>query len=259
MTNELATGWGPSTPPDDTLARAAVENVADRIALMAAANNREFVRDHRWAAASLSDVGTFSSAGVVTSPQQDWSWLAQALADLAPDGAPSLAMSPFPTPDLTADGLVLIGHPPFMVMPPGGRKPRSVKGLMIEEVTDAASLATFERTLVDAFPVPDMDPVKAPLFQPRYLDGASRAYLAFLDDEPVATAAAHVAAGANQVEFVATLPKARGQGIGAAITWAASVTEPSLPAVLCASDDGRPVYESLGYLPVNRWTFWLRP
>jgi hypothetical protein len=29
--------------------------------------------------------------------------------------------------------------------------------------------------------------------------------------------------------------------------------------VLIASDEGRPVYERLGYVAVERWTVWLRP
>ena len=73
------------------------------------------------------------------------------------------------------------------------------------------------------------------------------------------TAAGHVAAGVNLVEMVATAPTARGRGYGAAVTWAASTVDPALPAVLIASDPGRPVYERLGFLPVSRWTFWHRP
>jgi len=41
------------------------------------------------------------------------------------------------------------------------------------------------------------------------------------------------------------------------VTWAASSIDPSLPAVLIASDDGRPVYDRLGYLSIARWTLWL--
>jgi hypothetical protein len=29
--------------------------------------------------------------------------------------------------------------------------------------------------------------------------------------------------------------------------------------VLISSDDGRRVYEALGYLPIIRWTLWLMP
>jgi GNAT superfamily N-acetyltransferase len=72
-------------------------------------------------------------------------------------------------------------------------------------------------------------------------------------------AAAHQAAGATLVEYVATLPAARGRGIGAAVTWAATLADPASPAVLVSSDDGRPTYERMGYLPLERWTAWLRP
>jgi hypothetical protein len=61
------------------------------------------------------------------------------------------------------------------------------------------------------------------------------------------------------VEYVAALPAPRGTGAGAAVTSAATIAEPERPAVLVASDDGRPTYERMGFLPVARWTAWLRP
>ena len=65
--------------------------------------------------------------------------------------------------------------------------------------------------------------------------------------------------GVNNVEMVATLDGWRGRGYGAAVTWAATTADPSLPAILIASDRGRPVYERLGYTAVTRWTLWIRP
>ena len=61
----------------------------------------------------------------------------------------------------------------------------------------------------------------------------------------------------NLVEIVATLESARGRGIGAAVTWAATLADPSLPALLVASDLGRPVYTRMGYLTLSRATVWL--
>jgi predicted N-acetyltransferase YhbS len=58
---------------------------------------------------------------------------------------------------------------------------------------------------------------------------------------------------------VSNLARARGKGIGAALTWAATLAEPELPATLISSDDGRPVYERMGYLPIHRFTLWHRP
>ncbi|MEQ7009927.1 GNAT family N-acetyltransferase [Actinopolymorpha sp. B17G11] len=87
----------------------------------------------------------------------------------------------------------------------------------------------------------------------------TRVWLATVDGEPAAVAAAHQHAGVTMVEYVATLPRARGRGAAAAVTWAASLCEPTQPAVLLASDDGRPVYERMGYLAIERWTAWLHP
>lgn len=256
--DHLADGWGPGEPVDDTLMRAGVLSLADRVTHHAAALGREVIDDGRWVAAALAEQGMFSNAGIVTRPPDEWSWVATALSALAPAGVPKLLMSPFPTPDLHGDGLELVGHPPFMFRPAGGSGPGPVPELEIREVRDAEDLLAFERTLIEGYPVPGMDPDAAPtLFPPAFLGGASHAFLGLVDGCPAATASAHVAAGVNHVEFVSTRSEHRGRGLGAALTWAATVAEPDLPAVLIASDDGRGVYESLGYLPVMRWTLWL--
>jgi hypothetical protein len=43
------------------------------------------------------------------------------------------------------------------------------------------------------------------------------------------------------------------------VTWAATLADPARPAMLVASDDGRPVYEAMGYVAIERWAAWLRP
>ena len=48
--------------------------------------------------------------------------------------------------------------------------------------------------------------------------------------------AAHSAGGVTLVEYIASLPAARGRGAGAAVTWAATLADPDRPAVLIASD-----------------------
>ena len=39
---------------------------------------------------------------------------------------------------------------------------------------------------------------------------------------------------------------------------AATLAAPSLPAMLVATDMGRPVYERMGYAVLDRWTFLMR-
>ena len=72
----------------------------------------------------------------------------------------------------------------------------------------------------------------------------------------MATALSYTGDGVVNVEAVATLPGHRGRGIGAAVTWAATLADPELPAVLLASDDGIGVYRRMGYLSMTRWTMW---
>jgi GNAT superfamily N-acetyltransferase len=74
--------------------------------------------------------------------------------------------------------------------------------------------------------------------------------------EPVATAGACTAGGIVEVDWVSTLPSHRSRGIGAAITAAAASTDPTRPAVLLASDDGRGIYRRLGFLDLVRLTIW---
>lgn len=258
MSEHLADGWGAADPVDDTLVRAGVLSLADRVVHQARALGRPVLHDDRWVAASLASAGMFSNAGIVVRPPEEWSWLAPALAALGPPGAPKLVISPFPTPDLRADGLDLVGHPPFMVRPAGPADPIEVAGLEIREVSDDADVAAFERTLIEGYPIDDMDPTAAPtLFSTDYVGGPSHAYLGLIDGRPVATAATHVACGVNHVEYVATVPSHRGRGIGAALTLAATRAAPELPAVLISSDPGRRVYEALGYLSIMRWTLWM--
>ena len=104
--------------------------------------------------------------------------------------------------------------------------------------------------LAAGFPVP---PSPAP---PALLGGPTRFWLACVDGVPVATALSHVAHGVVNVEAVTTLPSIAGRGLGEAVTWAATLAEPALPAVLIASDDGVGIYRRMGYLAVSRWTLW---
>jgi hypothetical protein len=254
----LADGWGTAEPDNDTMVRAGIASIADRVRHQARAVGVPVVDDGQVVAAALAPTGMFSNAMLVVRPPTDWDTVVAQLHALAPPGTPRLLMSPLPTPDLRTKGLQLVGHPPFMIRPAGGTGPELPTGVTISEITDFGELSEFERTLIEGYPIPDMDPAAVPtLFPPTYLGADSHAYAARVDGSIVATAATHVAAGVNHVEFVATRAEYRGRGIGAAVTWAATVADPSLPAVLIASDDGRGVYEGLGYLAVLRWTLWI--
>ena len=80
-------------------------------------------------------------------------------------------------------------------------------------------------------------------------------FVGLVDGRGVTGATSIVGHGVNHVEWVATVDSARGKGYGAAITWAATLVDPALPSLLVASDLGRPVYERMGYVALDRWTF----
>lgn len=245
----------------DTLTDRAAWGMADRVRHHAASIGRPYQADDDLVVGWIGDRGMFINVAVALSPPKDWDDVLARVGDVVPAGVPVELISPSPTPDLTERGWVLVGHPPLMARQPGTvHAPAVPAELRIHEVVDRPGLETFERTLIDGYPLPDLQPYAwGGFLDEPVLNGPTRFWLGFVDGRPVATAAAHVAAGVNTVELVATVEQARGRGYGAAVTWAATTADPTLPAVLIASDPGRPVYERLGYTALTRWTMWHRP
>ena len=245
----------------DTLTDRAARSMADRVVHHATTVGRPLHSDEGLVVGWLGDRGLFINCAVVLSPPVDWHDVLAAVDDVIPSGIPATLISPYDPPDLADRGWHLIGHPPLMARLPGAAPAPPVPAeLRIHEVVDQPGLEVFERTLVDGYPMPDMQPYQwGGFYDERVLGGPTRMWLGFVDGHPVATAAAHVAAGVNNVEMVATVESFRGRGYGAAVTWAATTAEATLPAILIASDPGRPVYERLGYTALTRWTMWLRP
>ncbi len=82
-----------------------------------------------------------------------------------------------------------------------------------------------------------------------------RDWIARLDGRPVAAAALFIGGRVAGIYNVATVPEARGLGIGRAVTAAAleeAVARGLHTAVLGASDLGYPVYRRLGFRDVSR-------
>lgn len=166
---------------------------------------------------------------------------------------------PLPTPDLSEWGWTLLGHPPLQLRSPFTPL-HDTQGIRVEQVVDPATLEIFEHILIEGFEFDEMqDSAPGALVSPALLqDARFGAWLAYLDGLPVAAAASLVEAGIVDVTLVATLPAARRRGAGLAVTQAAARPELGLPAVLLSSDEGRSVYERLGFVPVLRGSFWYR-
>src|SRR4029079_14403256 len=147
-------------------------------------------------------------------------------------------------------------HPPLMVRPPGAVTVAGPDGLTIEPVRTAAQLAEFSEVIAGGYP--GLGSGGAVAHQAVVDSGVLHLFIGYLDGKPVATAGSAVNHGVVEVDWVCTLPQHRGRRIGAALTSAAPAVDPTLPAVLIASDEGRPVYERLGYLSMQRTTLWIR-
>ena len=254
----LTTGWEPDVPAEDSLVRAYVLTTVDRSEHLARSGGG---RVEQTPTAAFADAGSpipFDNAVTFTVPltaEEARKTIQDALAFYPPD-RPFVALSPWPIPGAGDLGLVLMGHPPFMFRPVGPPGAGHEAGLDIREVTDADDLATFIRTIVEAYPVPGGGSVLA---DPRVLDSDIRLWVGYEGDRPIGTAGVIVAHGLNDVEWISVYDDCRGKGYGAALTWVATLADPTVPAVLIASDPGQPVYERMGYVRLTRMSMWFRP
>jgi GNAT superfamily N-acetyltransferase len=138
--------------------------------------------------------------------------------------------------------LVLDVLPAELTLPPG---------LEIVHVKDAATLKTWVDVFAEGYPIPIE--VKDPLLTLLInlgLDLPVRNYLGYLDGVPVVTSNMYLGAGVAGVMFVATLPPARGKGLGAAMTLAPLYEARQLgflAGILQSSQMGYPVYQRLGF------------
>jgi ribosomal protein S18 acetylase RimI-like enzyme len=85
-------------------------------------------------------------------------------------------------------------------------------------------------------------------------DWPVRHYLGYVDGEPVTTSSVFLAEGVAGIQFVATLPKARGRGLGGAMTLASLYDARDLghrAGVLQSSEMGYKVYLRLGFKQVS--------
>jgi GNAT superfamily N-acetyltransferase len=259
LTHEhVTTGWEPDVPVDDTMLRQFVFNSADRNQHLAEQTGGTWRQWEDVCLADLQSPAAFGNQAILLCPLTDRT-AGDVVARLRDGFAGThVIFSAWPTPDLRPYGYALVGHPPFMVRPQGGAAPVRPPGLAVEEVANAAAMERYEKVFVEGYPVPELQPYSpGRLFGERLLGGIARVWVGSVDGRPVAAAMAINSRGLIAVENVATLPDARGHGYGGAVTATAALSAPDLPSALIASDDGRNVYERLGFLPISRFTLWV--
>lgn len=157
---------------------------------------------------------------------------------------------------LLAAGLAPAGTSPLMaydVTLPLPEAPLPA-GARIERVRDPEAYGRWVMVMGDGFGFPDhIQTLLRPIFDLLGYDDQVYEYLAWLDDEPVATATLFLHGEIGGIFNVATLPTARGKGIGSAITAAClrDAHETGCRAALLSSSAmGLPVYQRLGFQTV---------
>lgn len=242
----------------------AARNLADSWVFPARAMGKRAGCCADWWAADVDSPHPLLNSATLLRPLAASDW-ARTIAELdrfygAGSNSPWALWSAWPTPDLSPFGLIPAGHPPLMLRAPNCPLPETPPELTIREVTTAAALAEFEWTFVEGFPTPELQPFHTgDLFTPRVLGGRYRLWVGYIHEQPVTCAVSWTSTGVVGIYYVATLPQARRRGYGAAITLTATQAEPALPAVLQASDLGRPVYERIGFVTIAQMSLWIKP
>ncbi|HEX8033270.1 MAG TPA: GNAT family N-acetyltransferase [Ktedonobacterales bacterium] len=137
-------------------------------------------------------------------------------------------------------------------------------GFAVERVRDGEAVRRWLRVLRIAHSRdPDVSQVPLALYGPAAFDDADplRLYIASVNGAPVATALVLLAAGVAGVYYVATIPAARRQGIGAGVTLAALRDARAAGyhiGVLGASQMGVGVYQRLGFREYCKLTLYVR-
>jgi hypothetical protein len=260
---KLRGGWEPDTPVEDSLLRRFLVNWTAALEAHGLPSGGRALRRDDLAAVDLGRPAFGGNVVTLTAPlfPDGVEAVMSVLDDFygfssGGDAGEAYLFSPWPTPDLRVHGWSLVGHEPLMLRPVGGVLPPPPPGLRIEEVGDLAGLRAFDIAIVRGFGA-DEDPEPAAVFGNSVLgDDRLRLWVGWEGDRPVSAAATFVEAGINDVILVGTVPEARRRGYGAALTWHATLADPALPALLLATDEGRPVYERMGYLSLFRFTVW---
>jgi ribosomal protein S18 acetylase RimI-like enzyme len=262
---ELETGWLPSTPIGDTYLRRFLLNWQGMCA--ATAVSLGGISD-AIPGAHLADAqrpAPFANCATLTQPlaaETAEATLSEIAAFYELDDptrdSEVLLSSAWPTGDLRPFGWSLMGHPPLLLLPSGATPPPSPPELRVEEVTDLQGLLAWERVAIGGFPLENLAGAPAgSLVAASWLsDPRRRMWVGWVEDAPVCASSVWIEHGINDVTLVATMPEARRRGYGEALTWRAALADPSLQAMLFSSDEGRPVYERMGLLPLLRLTLW---
>ena len=128
---------------------------------------------------------------------------------------------------------------------------QSPDGFEIQVVDDEESLHTWTKAFLNGYVLPPAwESVTFDLWMQLGLDLPIRNYLGYLNGKPVSTSTVFYGGGAAGIYCVATLPEARGKGVGAALTLKPLQDAREMGyrvGVLQSSEMGFHLYQKLGF------------
>lgn len=270
----LTNGWEPDLPLSDSLLRRYLFCWAAATDAFALAAGGRTVRTPAFAAADYRrPSGFFNAATLLAPPEPDrFHAVVDDVEEFFAGGAGvALLWSAWPTPDLTARGWRLEGHPPLLVRPParlvpppapppGGDGTAGASPELVD-VTDATGLADWERVAAEGYPLTELLPVRpGAIAAPSLLaDPRLRFIVGRQDGDAVSIGALFVDAGIGCFTLGVTRPAARGGGHWRAHAIHRLSAAPDLWMTGIFSDLSRPRAERLGFVPLFRFTLWTLP
>lgn len=261
---QLETGWLPTSPVADNLLRQFVHSqaVVNSIAATAVGGRTERNDD-----VFLADTGgpvPYLNQAILTRPLAGAEDAVLGTVDAFFDdafsvGRPATLLSLWPTPDLSAKGWSLVGHPAMVLRSPGAVVHEPAPGVTVRIAAAPEDFATAEGIAVEGYPFEEARSLPAgSLFPPALAGSDLTVRLGLLDGQPVAVGNVVVAHGLVNLCLGATMPAARRRRVWEALVWARVTEAPELPAVAYTSDYSRPGFLQMGFLAITRFTLWCR-
>jgi hypothetical protein len=206
----LEDGWLPDTPVDDTLLRQFVHNQAhlDAIVALALGGRVEATADV-FLADAASPVPYFNQA-ILARPLRgaDDGVLDEVESFFAAGKHPATLLSLWPTPDLSARGWALMGHPAFVARGAAPHDSAPRPGVEVRVADDAGTLAAAERVAIEGYPLEEAAGLSEPNVLPATLLGTGlRVRLGLCDGEPAAVGNVYTGHGVVNLCLGATLPR----------------------------------------------------
>jgi Acetyltransferase (GNAT) family len=161
--------------------------------------------------------------------------------------------------DLATREYTIFREEPWFYRAPGPAPGVVPAELELVRVTDAEEVAEFEQVSVRGFGNEDATIEPGTIHPASVLeDPAMAMFLGRIDGKAVAAAMGYRTDAAVGVFGVTTIESARRRGYATALTRAAMLPETGLPAVLAPSEEGKSLYEKLGFEPVGALTIWTK-